>query len=401
MRVKFKNSPYIRKSLKTTDRFEAISLAREYYLNQRARISLKMPVGTHSPVEVIREYIDHCGHINAVGSRVLAAYIEPFFSKYDDIVSLTDKDFVRYWHWRYNYWHHNDTTPNSGSNKVYYASKNPRMTTLKEEQRILNGAFDFAISRSYIKTKPNVLIPKEIRSKDDGSLYRGTFTIEEYRQIMKQLREDIKEAEDYEWKSIDAPVIASNFHREFHLRRLQTFLLIISNCGCRPSETVKLKFSDVEKWISPYDEDLGTEYCLINISAKVSKVKKARKVFARNAVSTFKAVNWFRQHHAKWNEDEDLIFCSTKERHRPASMYVAVTKFLEKYGMRRKNGQLRSAYSFRKFYSTMRIAEGTPISSLSKNMGTSIATLEKSYLLHETTVLRTDLVSHRMIAKDD
>tara|TARA_A100001515_G_scaffold124684_1_gene109046 strand:- start:1478 stop:2812 length:1335 start_codon:yes stop_codon:yes gene_type:complete len=398
MRIKFPHQPYIRKSLRTTDIHDAIQLARNAYFDQRGRVALNLPIGTFPFNRVLELYRASRDKDWSSFDRIADNYVKVFFQDNEDITKLRNSDIKDYWQWRLDYWtNHSSTVWSETVNQtVTNFAVNPKLSTLERDLYVIRRVFRFALDNSYIKVMPEVTLPSAF-DKQSHETSRGSFTPSEYRYLLQCLRKEVSEPLSPDATAGQKRAYAPMMRRR---RRLQTFILLLSNSGLRPSEAVKLRYQDFKIYTSEYGPDTGTEYTTIEILPEVSKVGKRRKVFCRDGRRSFDRIQYWRHLHAdpRCVDEKDLVFPSNRDLKRPVDIKPTMKNFLNKYDLRiADDGRWRSAYSLRKVYASNRIQQGVGIHSLAINMGTSIAQLEKAYILHATDDVREELTANRRL----
>lgn len=409
-RIKYPGQPYIRKSLKTSNRNEAIQRAQEAYYDTRGRQALNLPIGTYPFNHVVELYrkkrmdwteTEHWSSFD----NLVDNYIKVFFEWNTDIIQLSDQDILNYWKWRRDYWKNNDSTVVSRrtGHPCTNVAINPVASTLERDMYALRAIFKWAANEGFIKRQPRVMMPKGVKGRSRYSTGRASFTLPQYEDVRSALTAMV---------SAELPDDATSNQRRVYkgvirrARRLQCWILTIANTGIRPQELKKLRYCDVERWTSPYASDLGRVYICFHISEEVSKTGRPRIVYSRESGElSYNRIKWWRLYHTKFmnpevdmQDDTTLIFPS--ERRGPGGKLVPVDikptmkNFLNSINLRVSPEGTRSSYSFRKFYASMRIQEGTSLHALSLNLGCSMQVLEYHYLRHQTLEVREQLTAH-------
>jgi hypothetical protein len=395
-RIKYPNQKYLRKSLRTSDRNEAIHRAQELYYETRGKQALNLPIGTYSFNTILdkfrtsrkkRKLKKHWSSYDAVCDN----YLLPYFEFNTDITRLSEDDIAGYWPWRMDYWKHNDSTVRSraADRLVSNFAIEPCASSLEQDLYALRSVLKYAQNEGYIKRLPHVELPVK---RDRMTNSRASFSLEEWLAITELLQAEAKAPYPVDGTAGQRRAYTSVIRRA---RRLQTWIHTIANTGIRPQELKYLKFKDCRRWKSPYKSDHGRLYTIFEIGPDIAKTGRPRTVYAREKkFGTWERINWWREHHAKWKEDDDLIFSSERTRGRPVDIMPTMRRFLNRHNLRQTPKGDRSSYSFRSFYASQRIIEGTSLHALSLNMGTSLQMLEYHYLRHETTDVRENLQSH-------
>jgi hypothetical protein len=106
-------------------------------------------------------------------------------------------------------------------------------------------------------------------------------------------------------------------------------------------------------------------------------------------------------------EPDDLVFCH--EDGLPVGEWIGFKSLLEAVGLEKDtHGDNRTIYSLRHTYATLRLQNGTNVYWLKKNMGTSVAMIERHYgqtnvlmgIEHETAKRRKPTKNEAKATKD-
>lgn len=156
-------------------------------------------------------------------------------------------------------------------------------------------------------------------------------------------------------------------------KMLVNYVLILANSGIRVGEARTLKWRDIRRI-----ENVTSPSIVLTVKGKTG----IREVVASKAEvkDYFRAIFDLRREELGKNPEPDsLVFChkdGTEVRTFKKS-FAALTKGanVEKDGF----GQTRTVYSLRHTYATFRLHEGVNHYALARNMGTSVAMLERYY----------------------
>ena len=170
---------------------------------------------------------------------------------------------------------------------------------------------------------------------------------------------------------------------------------------------VQLKHSDIR--LVRDDED-GQLYTVLSISEEVSKINMARHAIAHDFEATYERYLQYRQELEYYFNreimDTDWLFpkygLNTPERYdlRNTALHNLFRPHLQRLGLQLKESSIKgvtifySAYSFRSFYITQRLAAKMSIYILSKNVGASINTIVRNYAVNETWEFRNEMTQH-------
>lgn len=188
--------------------------------------------------------------------------------------------------------------------------------------------------------------------------------------------------------------------------------LLISNSGVRPAECIKLRFQDIK-----LIESDGKYYTTINISENVSKTGRRRLMVCRDGHETYKRLlKYKREIFFRFNitdiKDTDWLFPSTS-RSNSYKKYKSTAEYgdLSRQNFKRlgihiqelillerdtsKNAKIYfSFYSYRSWYISERLRNQMNIWTLSKQVGSSVATLMKHYEFNDMLAFKDEMVNH-------
>lgn len=246
----------------------------------------------------------------------------------------------------------------------------------------LNRIFDIAIARGWV-TKTQI---PELKNRGKKGGRRPDFTFPEWRRIARNLREFSKLA-------------AKEKGRQMRVL-LRDYVLILRNTGMRHgTESLNLKWKHIE-W---YRHSNGQNYLRLTVSGKTGP----RELIARHNVRIF--LHRIQQRFEKLNEmtlDEllkakvDEFVFRLSDGTRTNNLGGTFEQFLSHYGLLRDtlDQQNRTLYSLRHSYATMALVQdGITIHDLAKQMGTSVAMIEKHYS-HLTPSMKADVLAGRRFA---
>lgn len=194
---------------------------------------------------------------------------------------------------------------------------------------------------------------------------RAHFNDADWRRLTRHLREFVK----VENKAIRRDRVM-----------LVNYVLILGNTGIRVGEARNLKWQDVREIPGEIE---GTVNIVLNVTGKTGP----REAVSREVVKTYlKRIYQLRVQELATKDEpspdpgaNSLIFC-----HRDGSPIASFKKSFQSLIRAAKvetdsHGQKRTIYSLRHTYATFRLHEGVHQFSLAKNMGTSVAMLERYY----------------------
>ena len=241
--------------------------------------------------------------------------------------------------------------------------KYPSASTLNTHNSAMNKIFQVALDNNFVvKSQLPVL-----RNNGKKNLVRPSFTLDEYRLVIRRLREWSKTGHTAKTRMI----------REL----LRDYVTILANTGMRHgTESLNIKW----KHIVWYQNEKRQKFIQITVDGKTGN----RQLIARASVlkplmriqSRFDDIaDMSFDELLKANVDEYVF--RTADGQRTNQLDRAFNRFLKDsdllYGSTSEQG--RSLYSLRHFYATMQLQRGRNIHHLARQMGTSVKMLEKHY----------------------
>jgi len=240
-------------------------------------------------------------------------------------------------------------------------SKSPDVSpvTLKNEQSTINAMVKYLsdegeMDYSYFD------FPKLKLPNNRDSIRRATFTIDEYKKFVQELRSySAKKNCRYEWEQ----------HNKLMLRH---FYLIAANTGLRTNELRHLKWSDVEF----YGIAKGKEYVRISVRGETSKSNKDRTFITRGG-------EYFRRLRkiSKFTKQDNYVI-QTEEGKRFSKRILYGNHWdniMNNIGISNWKQRKLQPYSLRHFYVTCRIQSGNNYSEVAQMVGNSVTQIEKTY----------------------
>jgi integrase len=366
---------YIIKSLKTADLNAAVNEAEDLFHELRAEKKLGLDVKVAGNLKFgdfwKRFFAVHETGLSVHRKRlhrfIAEKYFIPFFGE-QRVSDMPDAFVEQYWDWRINYhnpenWEDEDDIPKN-------AARVPAQKTLDMEAGMLRQIFRWGKRVGFVKREPWVKATKVKHTI--GVERRPTFTEAEWKKVYEHLRARSKE------KMVSTGVRGGGaLHRSgphalhrYQRELLRNYLLFMANSGLRPNEARQLRWQDVRT-------EKGSDGA-VSLVVEVAPDTKtgARTVVCREGAQVYldrlKAVS-------KFTKPEDLVFCGSDGE--PVENFnKTFSAILQKLGLLDDRwGKCRTVYSLRHFYCTQSLLSGVPIHILAKNMGTSIAYIEKHY----------------------
>ena len=425
---------YIRASTKTASKAlateRAISMYREYQSRaflglKQGEVTIEMLIAKYGNdfKRTCREVIDLCNKL--------------YWSKYmkdQDLSRWNTTDIENYFKWRIE---EQLSRPRGRFHKA--SDESISSGTLMLERSYLKALFNHGYKDNIIARMPSFPVTFE----RFGSVHtlphnqrRGRFDLEtEYRPIimpyMKRIRTGLNKSEwqprlqdpnepasdDNKWISatrfnhqLGRDEASKDFTRK--TSRLSNAMfwfagLLIANTGIRPAEIVKLRHRDIKL----IKDDDGVLYSVIYISEEVSKINMTRHAISHDFEATYERyLEYRRELNFYFNrdiKDGDWLF-PKYGLNRPYAYDSKIDGLnnlfrphLKRIGLHIKESRTHkgvniyySAYSFRSFYITQRLAAHLSIYTIAKNVGASIETIMRSYDVNETWVFRNEMTKH-------
>ena len=413
---------YIRRSLKTKDPSLAIERAIKMYRDHHSRAF----IGLSSDFVSIEELLALASD-DLKDERVSTA--QSFYNSYwkiwfegKDCAKINSSEIKDYFKWRV------DRQLSDGNSAKWKPSdKSVSTSTLKLEKNLLRRLFQSGYKHNLIARVPS--FPERFTYKTHtiaSDERRARFTDETYRVVRddwSSIRRALSNPKYFpvknsngqydSWSKANGIGSSKKLDAEkrwivkerprFNRAQYWFICILIANTGIRPSEVVKLKHRDISLVRSKSD---GKIYTRIAISREVSKVRKFRDVIASDFHLTYERyLEYRRELEFKFSRDpspDDWMFPRSDDYNAPINRLNNVVRpNLQRIGIHKKKSKSHSsvevyysAYSFRSWYITQRLKNGLNIYILSKNCGTSIATIAKTYDYSENWAFRSEMTAH-------
>ena len=274
-RVYVGNRKYVHKTLKTSKVGEARRLALRYLYEIEFKQAESLPLQQVTFNDVINEYValrereyerSKKDKINTSTKQQTSIYmlrqikrVVKFWQEYcgklavEKIDNATLQEYVQ---WRKNYYHNKDASQIPKNAKL-----NPADKTIEWETTLAKTLLKYATDKGYRGNKP---LPT-YRYKAEKKITRPAFTLPEYTQIIKAMRNWIRETNNAEWK----------YTREL----LRDYVLILANTGMRVGELNNLKTNEIIE----FKDTLGRKNYMFNVKGKTGK---------REVVGRVSTVRW-------------------------------------------------------------------------------------------------------------
>lgn len=377
-RIRFQGKRgYVRKSLWTKDKQEAIEQAEQIFDDLNYKVKRGLSISGKKFNRVCDEYLSQLKEHVRIGkakqkklkdySLICERYLKNYFGK-KDIDKIGDSEIVKYRDWRNAYWITGEGAKvqfieyerEGKMVKTTARHKTPSLSTINSEETVLRQIFEYAIKKQYISRGE---IP-DIKSERVKSNRRPAFSLEEYR---------VLRAKSY-WRCKKAP--NENTQRQRLL--LHDFILIMTNAGTRPIEAMTLRWRDIRTHVSP---ESGERHIVLSVRGK----SKRRDLVAQpSAAGYLKRVRKRQEEYAVEHgfkiSKEDYVFSG--ELNNPTKSFKAGFNALlvDADLVTDNHGLKRTIYSMRHTYATFRKIYGNvDVFDLANNMGTSVEMIKKHY----------------------
>ena len=369
----------VRKSLKTTDENEAISIAQSLYYDALGRHQQDIPLDPTSWTRLIdlyeSEYPD-----KSKASADAKRYLTPFFGSVKDVRTIDTALVRKFWLWRWDY-HKGFVKPPgkvSGAS-VYHAAPAPHINTLNALRVSLKSILTWAHQQGIIQSLPNTDIPKKVVNAAPNENSRGVFSLDDYRRLYTNLRETCRRVNS------GVGVRGNHKQQQLGIERVRFMVLLVANTCIRPTEALQLRHGDfeVKHGTTPHEVEHGISYTEITIRKSVSKTGRQRSVISHDYDGTWRYYQRFLdvlERHDMPTSGEDLVFANTRHPTKPANITATFRTLLERWDMLKdREGRNRVLYSLRSFAITQALQRTVPIHVVARNAGTSVRMIEKHY----------------------
>jgi integrase len=244
----------------------------------------------------------------------------------------------------------------------------PARSTLHHEIVTLRLVLKTAHRHGWLPMLPDLSTPYKTSGK---IVHRAWFSPAEYKMLYEATRERAANPRHNRgrWRA--------------ECEQLHDFVIFMVNTGLRPDEALRLQFRDVE---IVEDDDSGDTILEIEVRGKrgvgfcksmPGAVHALRRLAARNTPEGEDAPDPMAT--LFWGSQRELL-----------------NKILEELNLKRdRDGQVRTAYSLRHTYISMRLMEGADIYQVAKNCRTSVEMIEKFYASHIKNMIDASAINVR------
>lgn len=347
---------YLRKSLRTTNKKDAIELAEREYLNVYATLDRGFKIFGLKFTQMCDEYLVmrqedvDVGRITQQRHSTLKTQINKwiitFINPSTKVSELNRESFRRYFVYR----------KQQTKNKV-------EDVTIRNEQTTINSLAKFGYRKGYLPFHAFEFDPIKIIEPPK----RDTFSIEEYKLFYPYLGKWINDAVD---------------SHEIYMRKLiRDFILLKSNTCMRFGEITQLQWKMVK---IRKEQSQTLVWC--ELPAAICKNRKYREFWSRggNYLERIKK-------YSEFSKKDDFVFSHPKfNRPLAKSTYYKYWKQIMEFSGFNKLEKDLSYYSLRHFGITARLYAGVPIFDMSKIAGTNVQFIEQHYAQPDMDKLKED-----------
>lgn len=244
----------------------------------------------------------------------------------------------------------------------------PARPTMHHEIVTLRQILKHANRQGWLPMLPDLSTPYRSSGK---VVHRAWFSPKEYQQLYEATRERARNPRHNRgrWKA--------------ESERLHDYVLFMVNTGLRPDEAARIEFRDVE-----IVDDQDTGETILEIEVRGKRGVGFCKSMPGAVVPFERLAERNTPDGASGPKPTDKVFGTT-----PRELLNAV---LEELDLKRdRDGQVRTAYSLRHTYISMRLMEGADIYQVAKNCRTSVEMIEKYYASHIKNMINAAQVNVR------
>ena len=353
-RLRLDDGTWHRVSTKTGDIDEAVDRATVLYYEARVKAQNKLPQSTRkfasvakASIQAMEEELRH-GRGKVVYSAyigVIHNFLIPFFGKHG-VDSITPEKLNQYEAWR--------------RQKM---GKEPAASTITTHNAALARVFDIALQHGWITQST---LPA-LQNKGKKSEARPAFSFEEYRLLTRRMREWAKTGKSRR----------SQMMREL----LRDYVLILANTGMRHgTEAINLKWRHIQWFINRK----GERFLQLTVDGKTGNRQLIARhntgIYLRRIQSRFPALADMSFDDLLNARVDEYVFrlsdgTRTEHLHQSFGQLLRDTDLLIGTASERP----RTLYSLRHTYATLELYKGRNIHQLARQMGSSVAMLEKHY----------------------
>jgi integrase len=254
------------------------------------------------------------------------------------------------------------TTERDKDGNITKEGKAPARSTMLHEIVIIRQVLKHAEGLGWIPFVPNLSTAYMTQGKRGR---RAWFDPDEYEKLRKATRKRITDGTRPGWKS--------------EYEDLHDFVVFMVNTGLRPDEAWKLEFRDVK-----IEEDYATKKTLLVMDVR-GKTGVGYCKSMPQAVYHFEEVRKRRIEHMREDgkSEEEIAAQLPTTKVFPNFRRDLFNQILKEEGLKHdRDGQVRTAYSLRHTYISMRLIEGANAWQIASNCRTSVEMIDKFYGSH-------------------
>lgn len=260
-------------------------------------------------------------------------------------------------------------TPQEAATAV---GKPPSRSTMAQEIVAIRQTLKTAVRMGWLTHVPDFSLPYMTQGKRER---RAWFSPEEYKQLYEATRRRIKAEPRRGWRS--------------NYEELHDFVLFMANAGLRPDEAKRLEFRDIT-----IEDDFATGETILVIDVRGKTGVGFCKTMP-GAVEPFRRLKERRtqelQKKSKGRAPRALLPTDKVFRKFNRDLFNTI---LREEGLKHdRDGRVRTAYSLRHTYISMRLMEGANIHQVANNCRTSVQMIEQFYAAHIKDRLDTSLIN--------
>jgi integrase len=273
----------------------------------------------------------------------LDRYLIPYWGK-RDVTQLSKQDIATYLEWRKDYW----ITGPGKDRKDVGRKLVPQPNTLKQEWTVFRGVIQHGVDMGGMS--PNTM--HLLKHRPARGTRRPAFTEEELNKLEQHM--------DVWIEATEHPRVKRD--REL----LRDYVMILAYSGIRVGEARNLRWRDVKTYTKN-----NKSWPLLHVDGKTGE----RDAIAQPQTSTYLERMKLRGY---CTAPDDLVF--THLDGEPIKVMTGFTPLLKDAGLLCDGKQRkRTRYSLRHTYASIRLENNCDVYWLTKNMGTSVAMIEKHY----------------------
>ena len=333
-------SGYVIKSCKTPDRDDAYRFAMDLYEDLRLKVRAGEAINSPLIEKVIDEFLNSLVSQSPNRFRDINTTIGKHFRTYckgQKFEWLDSRSCLEYFDWR--------------RGQERYGRKTSENTIHSEAGELLRF-LRWCKDRKYLREVPSFAKPsrKDIR--------RPAFDRNDWNKVIRRANSWIN---DFDHPSIK---------RDRTL--LWNYSLILINTGIRVGEARTLKWKDIRLEPNGSEGDMNVVFSVYGKTGE-------REVVARNYEGG--VVEYLKRIRALYDEPSPDDYVFSHPNGTPIKSFKRGFSSLVKFAGVEidSKGDKRTPYSLRHTYATMRLTEGVSVYTLARNMGTSVAMIERFY----------------------